>query len=45
MRLNLVVDWFYCLQDSTLEKENIKNGDVVIVEEGRIPPKVKTFSI
>ncbi|XP_074622517.1 ubiquitin carboxyl-terminal hydrolase 40-like isoform X2 [Acropora palmata] len=26
-------------EDSTLEKENIKNGDVVIVEEGRILPK------
>ena len=28
------------LQDATLENENIKNGDTLIVEEGRLPPKV-----
>lgn len=26
-------------EDETLENENIKNGDTLIVEEGRIPPK------
>ncbi|XP_020609230.1 ubiquitin carboxyl-terminal hydrolase 40-like [Orbicella faveolata] len=26
-------------EDATLESENIKNGDTLIVEEGRLPPK------
>ena len=30
----------FSLQDATLENENIKNGDTLVVEEGRLPPKV-----
>lgn len=42
--LNIVyittLDPFIVLKDETLENENIKNGDNLIIEEGRLPPKV-----
>lgn len=34
------ISFHLSLQDATLENENIKNGDTLIVEEGRLPPKV-----
>ena len=28
------------LQNSTLEKEKLKSGDILLIEEGKLPPKV-----
>ena len=34
----LVNDIF--MQNSTLEKEKLKSGDILLIEEGKLPPKV-----
>ena len=31
------------LQNATVEDEGLSNGDVVIIEEGRLPPKVRLY--
>ncbi len=32
------------LQSATLEQEKLKSGDLLLIEEGKLPPKVTTFA-